>query len=114
MNLKSKKFAASKEQKLPRQWKDWCAAAKLRPRDKVCDRRGLRSAWFYLHGHGREWRVNCDFALQCGDTYADFDRWALCNIHQAPLPTSKAQFQATVRALLAAHDLSRLMPAMPA
>lgn len=111
MNLKNQKLAASKEPKLPRQWKDWCASAGLRPRNKGSDRRGLKSAWFYLHGHGREWRVNCHYQLQCGDTYADFDRWALCSIHEAPCPTSKAQFQATVRALLAAHEDARTLPA---
>jgi hypothetical protein len=90
--------------KLPKQWKDWCRAARLRQRDEGRDKRGLGSGWFYLHGHGREWRLNCHNMIQCGDTYADFDRWALCDIREAPAPTTRAEFVAVVRALVAAHD----------
>jgi hypothetical protein len=89
--------------KLPKQWKHWVSSAGLRPRANTGTTRGLKSAWFYLHGHGREWRVNDRHELQCGDTYADFDRWALCEIQQAPMPTTRAEFVATVRKLLALH-----------
>jgi len=86
--------------KLPKQWKHWCRAARLAPRDS--GRRG-QYAWMYLRGRGREWRLNDRGMLQCGDTYADFDRWALCDIREAGAPKSRAEFLATVRDLLAAH-----------
>lgn len=91
-------------QKLPKQWKDWCKAARLRPRDKGRDKRGLGFAWFYLHGHGREWRVSCFGVLQCGDTYAEFDRWALCSIKDIELPKSKSEFVEAVKNLVALHN----------
>lgn len=90
--------------KLPKQWKDWCRAARLRHRGKGRDKRGLGWSWFYLHGHGREWRVSCDNMLQCGDKYEDFDRWALCDIHETALPTNRAAFVFAVKALANAHD----------
>lgn len=88
--------------KLPKQWKDWCRAARLKPRNKGRDKRGLGSTWLYLHGHGREWRVNRYQELECGDTYDEFDRWALCHIASAPLPTSKVGFVSEVKRLLIA------------
>ena len=60
-----------------------------------------RYEWFYLKGHGRVWRLNCLNMLQCGDSYADFSKWALCDIEQIPCPTNEAQFLAAVRELLA-------------
>lgn len=88
---------------LPKQWKDWCRAAGLKCRRGYGDQR-RKSRWLYLHGHGREWRVNDKWEFQCGDTYADFDRWALCDIRSTPLPTNRAEFVAAVRALLLAHQ----------
>jgi hypothetical protein len=41
--------------------------------------------------------------LQCGDTYEDFDRWALCDIREVLCPTTKEEFKSAVAALLAAH-----------
>ena len=83
--------------KLPKQWRHWCRKAGLRP---YCG--GMRRyEWFYLKGHGRVWRLNCLNMLQCGDSYADFSKWALCDIEQTPCPTNEAQFLAAVRELLA-------------
>lgn len=87
--------------KLPKQWKDWCAAAHLTPHGPGGKRPGHR--WWYLKGHGRLWRVNCHMNFQCGDTYADFDRWALCDIQETPLPQTKQQFVDAVASLLKAH-----------
>jgi len=90
--------------KLPKQWGDWCKAANLRKRDK----RGRNSyQWFYLQGRGREWRVNCHNMLQCGDTYDEFDRWALCSpIFEVPLPKTKAEFITAVQTLTKLHKES--------
>lgn len=86
-------------QTLPKSWKDWCKAAKLRPRDKGRDKRGLKSTWFYLHGHGREWRVNCFGDLCVGVTYDEFDRWALSDSVEKTMPKTKIEFLTTVRAM---------------
>ena len=80
--------------RLPKQWKHWCRQAGLRPRD------GRRGRWLYLRGRGREWRVNYFAMLQRGDTYAEFDRWALCQIAEAPIPKTRDQFVQTVEYLL--------------
>ena len=89
--------------KLPKQWKHWCRGAKLKPHGRGPHRDHGGSVWFYLRGRGRYWRVNDKWQFQCGDTYADFDRWALCDIRQQPIPTSRAEFMAAVRALLSGH-----------
>lgn len=88
--------------KLPKQWKHWCSLANLR----IHGRRAFRHKWTYfsLKGQGRVWRVNDRAMFQCGDTYEDFDRWALCDIRQAPIPRTKVEFLATVKALLEAHE----------
>ena len=44
--------------------------------------------------------------FQCGDTYDQFDRWALCDIKQVPAPTTLASFLAAVNSLLAAKEQS--------
>ena len=94
--------------KLPKQWKDWCRAARLKPMGNRQTKRSLNGKynlqWYYLVGRGRVWRVNCHWQLQCGDTYADFDRWALCDINEAPLPNNKANFVSTVKSLVALHN----------
>lgn len=81
---------------LPKQWKHWCADSHLKPHHHA-------GGWMYLRGRGRFWRVNCWGDFQCGDTYADFDRWALCNIHEAPMPRTREQFREAVAGLLVCH-----------
>lgn len=86
--------------KLPKQWRHWCASMHLRPNY----RRGKAHwNWFYLKGRGHMWRVNCFAEFQRGDTYAEFDRWALCSIDAAEIPKTKAEFKATVLRLVASH-----------
>lgn len=82
--------------KLPKQWKHWCAVSRLRPQyrsRKMYD-------WFYLVGHGHVWRVNCYNQFQIGDTYDDFDRWALCKIYEIPTPKSLNEFRTQVKEML--------------
>jgi hypothetical protein len=93
--------------KLPKQWRDWCTAAKLRPSGWLDKRTYGKLRWGYLRGHGRFWRVGWDGTFQCGDKYEDFDRWALCKVSQAPMPKTRDEFVATVRALVTAHDYPR-------
>ena len=87
--------------KLPKQWKHWCADQKLRIHGRKCGNR--QSQWFYLEGHGRYWRVNCYGQFQCGDTYDDFDRWALSDIAELPLPKTRAEFRTAVSQMLLEH-----------
>jgi hypothetical protein len=91
--------------KLPKQWKDWCAAANLRPtkgRRSFHSRNGY--GWFYLEGRGFKWRVNRFAQFERGDMHAEFDRWALCRIDYATIPQTKAEFLATVDKLIAMHQ----------
>lgn len=85
--------------KLPKQWKDWCASMKLKLHGRSTSRN--QGFWFNLKGRGHYWRVNCHGMFQRGDNYEDFDRWALCDIDECPLPQTKAEFQKAVRELLA-------------
>ena len=87
-------------QKLPKQWKHWCRSAKLWPHSNKPSRERGEWGWWYLKGHGRVWRVNNKGMFQCGDTYAEFDRWALCNIEQEPKPATLKEFLTTVNVLL--------------
>lgn len=87
--------------KLPKQFKDWAAGAKLKVHFK---RKRKSSGWFYLKGRGYVWRVNCHFEFERGDTYADFDRWALCNIDSVPLPKTKQEFIAAVKHLVSVYS----------
>ena len=82
--------------KLPKQWRHWCAGQRLKP--AYSSRKDW--AWLYLRGRGHYWRVNFHGMFQRGDTYADFDRWALCDIKELPLPKTKAEFDAAVKELL--------------
>lgn len=82
--------------KLPKQWKHWCKKNNLRPH--FGGRR--QHDWFYLKGQGRVWRINSLGMLQCGDTYEDFDRWALCDIEEAPLPLTEKCFEVYVAVLI--------------
>lgn len=77
--------------KLPKQWANWCADSGLR----------FNGGEFYLKGKGRHWRVNCYAEFECGDTYEEFDRWALSRIEYAPIPQSRAEFRQTVKDLIA-------------
>ena len=88
--------------KLPKQWKDWCKSANLRPSYKRFNKKSY--SHMYLKGRGRLWRVSSDWVFQCGDTYEEFDRWALCSITQAPVPKIKTDFLLTVSNLLLGHE----------
>lgn len=83
---------------IPKQWENWCRDQRLKVHGKRY--RKKRYDWLYLEGRGHYWRVNCDGMLQRGDTYADFDRWALCDIAELPMPITRSQFRETVRVLL--------------
>ncbi len=89
------------EIKLPKQWKHWCRKANLRANGSYKKSHANRdkSGFFYLKGRGYHWRVNCFGDLQRGDNYADFDRWALCNIDEVPMPNTEAKFMAAVKEL---------------
>lgn len=99
MKLKLKKQT---KLSLPKQWKHWCSLANLHRHGRPW-RKGDWS-WFYLKGQGRTWRVSNKPTFQCGDIHEEFDRWALCDIQEAPVPKTKAEFLATVKALLEAHE----------
>lgn len=83
---------------VPKQWKHWCRLAGLRVHG---GRRGQRSSqWFYLKGRGYVWRLNCYAQFQRGDTHAEFDRWALCNIDETTMPLTQKQFMSAVEGLV--------------
>ena len=89
--------------KLPKQWKHWCKVNNLRPHKP----KGWASQthdWFYLKGQGRHWRVNCYSEFECGDTYAEFDRWAMCTIASTSLPQTQLEFTQVVAKLIAEHS----------
>jgi hypothetical protein len=79
--------------KLPKQWRNWCADSRLFRMG--C---GGKGKWrdFYLVGRGYVWRVNMHGEFERGDSYAAFDRWALCRIDSAPMPRTREQFRAFV------------------
>lgn len=83
--------------KLPNKWKYWCKKSGLRPYSG--NARNTNSYW-YLKGKGYVWRVNCHGNFQRGDTYEDFDRWALCTISETPCPQNEKQFKMDVEWLL--------------
>lgn len=62
--------------KLPKQWKHWVSRANLR----IVDYYNRKPCGYYLKGRGFHWRVNCYGEFERGDTYDEFDRWALCTI----------------------------------
>lgn len=91
--------------KAPKQWKHWCRTARLKQHG-----RGRGDwAWRYLRGHGRYWRLNCFDQFECGDTYVEFDRWALCDIKRVPMPTTRDEFLRAVRYLLELHNVRKAM-----
>jgi hypothetical protein len=76
--------------KLPKQWKHWCKKHGFRTHGSEKYFRGC--GWLYLKGHGYCWRVNCYGMFECGDSYTKFDRWALCEIVEKPLPKTEREF----------------------
>lgn len=84
--------------KLPKQWKHWCADQRLKRHGQVYGKN--KSQWHYLQGRGFHWRVNDKGMFQRGDNYEDFDRWALCDIAELPMPRTRAEFRAAVAELL--------------
>lgn len=86
--------------KLPKQWKHWCKLAGMKPHSNRPSAERGEWAWWYLKGRGRVWRINDKGMFQCGDTYADFDRWALCEIEEATMPINHREFRETVANLL--------------
>lgn len=88
------------EPKLPKQWKHWCKKVGMKPHSNRPSSERDQWAWWYLKGRGRVWRINDKGMFQCGDTYADFDRWALCDIEQEPLPKTERAFMNAVTAML--------------
>jgi hypothetical protein len=97
-----KKMTVTDDVKLPKQWKNWCQRMGLRRHTnsiKKWDRNF--DSWLYLKGHGHVWRVNCYHEFERGDTYEDFDRWALCNIDRVPtIPQTFEEFKNAVENLL--------------
>lgn len=82
--------------KLPKQWMHWCSQMNLRQRGAWGKhRRKFRG--LYLKGMGHEWRVGSHGKFQRGDTYEDFDRWALCNIMETPIPQTFKEFEKFVK-----------------
>ena len=87
--------------KLPKQWRHWCADLGLKIHGK---KRGQGQwQWFYLKGKGHYWRVSCHGMFERGDSYEDFDRWALCTIDEVPLPRTRAEFRASVARLISEY-----------
>lgn len=80
------------KQKLPKQWKHWCKDQRLRTT--------WGKNWFNLMGRGHFWRINCHGMFQRGDTYEDFDRWALCDIKEVPMPKTRQEFRDSIKFLL--------------
>lgn len=83
--------------KLPKQWNHWAQDSHMWLHGPAY-KKGMK--WTYLRGHGRVWRLNRYGEFQCGDTYAEFDRWALCDITATSIPTSRQEFRAAVKTLL--------------
>ena len=83
---------------LPKTWKHWCRDQRLK---SAAGTDGL-GAWLYLKGRGHHWRVTCNATLQIGDNYDDFDRWALCDVIELPIPKTREEFRQAIKQLLAA------------
>lgn len=87
--------------KLPKQWEHWCKYQGLSIHGKRYKKK--REDWLYLKGKGFVWRVNCHGMLQRGDSIPDFDRWALCEIDERPLPKSQNEFREAVKYLASVY-----------
>lgn len=85
---------------LPKQWEHWCRKARLKPQGADRWSRGIQKRGFYLRGRGHHWRVNCFGIFQIGDTYEEFDRWALCTVVDVMMPTCEADFLEAVQYML--------------
>lgn len=87
--------------KLPKQWRQWCLKAGLRPSWRV-DKYSPRgdSRWFYLKGHGRHWRVNCHNELDVSEPYSEFDRWANSTELSVGMPVNEKAFVKMVNYML--------------
>lgn len=99
--------------KLPKQWKHWCRRAGLRPESSGQWARSM-SAWMSLNGQGRKWRIALrdvsnqdDCIFQAGDTYDEFDRWALSERRDFEIPQTWAEFKAAVDSV---HGMKTLNP----
>jgi hypothetical protein len=87
--------------KLPKQWKHWCRTAGLRPEYRPNSKGAY---WSSLNGAGRKWRIalrsadgsQSDCIFQVGDTYDDFDRWALSRRISFEIPKTWAEFKAII------------------
>lgn len=90
-------FGQSNGVKLPKSWLHWLQKYGFK-NFRVPKHRSHHG--FYFNGRGHHWRVNCYGMLQCGDTYATFDRWALCDIVELPLPKTEAEFVEAIKNLL--------------
>ena len=96
---------------LPKQWKHWCRKAGLRPEsDGKHTRRS--GAWWSLNGRGRKWRVALrevrdqnDCIFQAGDSYDDFDRWALSERRNFEIPKTWNEFKAAVDSVQGLNSL---------
>lgn len=74
------------EVKLPKQWRKWVQKAGLRTAyDSKLDRHSSYGGGFYLKGHGRHWRVDCDGYLDVSEPFETFDRWANSLVRSAPM-----------------------------
>lgn len=94
--------------RMPKQWENWCRDQRLSPHGKRYGKK--RADWLYLKGRGHYWRVNCHGQIQLGDSYEYFDRWALCNIEEMPMPKSRNEFREAVGTLLARKQTAAKEP----
>lgn len=91
--------------KLPKQWKHWCSKNGLRRSSRKVHKWDRKeSAWMYLKGRGFVWRINCFGEFQRGDPHDEFDRWALCKIDSAKIPSSMTEFANTVNMLVSCYE----------
>ena len=95
--------------KLPKQWKHWCRQLGFRTQTWPGYKKDRSwHTWFYLKGKGHVWRVNCYGHFERGDTYEEFDRWALCNIDFLDnVPQTFAAFKWAVETLVSSYDPKR-------
>lgn len=71
---------------LPKQWRKWCRKAGLRTSyDSKMDRHSPYGGGFYMKGHGRHWRVDCEGYLDVSEPFETFDRWANSLVRSVPM-----------------------------
>lgn len=89
----------------PKQWRHWCKKMGLRPTTSTkYPWHRATHCWLFLKGKGFMWRINCFGELERGDTYADFDRWALCHINRIDMPLTFDDFKYSVNKLVSEYD----------